>query len=65
MTEFLIEHEDLQERLYQELKTEFADEITYEKLVSHAYLDAFLNESFRLGTAVFSLLKNAAVVRKT
>ena len=64
MTEFLSLNPDIQERLYRELKKEFSDEITYEKLVSHAYLDAFFCESFRLGTALFSLMKNAAVDTK-
>ena len=60
----LVEHPELQERLYRELKEEFSDGITYEKLTQHAYLDAFFNESFRLGTAVYTLLKNAAVDTK-
>lgn len=61
-TGYLVEHPELQERLYQELKTEFTDGITYEGLVQHAYLDAFFNETFRLGTSIFQLMKNAAVV---
>ena len=64
LTEYLVEYLELQERLYTELKADFADEITYEKLVQHAYLDAFFSESLRLGTALFSLMKNAAVVSK-
>ena len=71
LAQYLIEYPDLQERLYQELKKEFSgtdgityDEslMTYEALTQHAYLDAFFNESFRLGTAVHTVLKNATVL---
>ena len=62
ITEYLVEYPEIQERLYQELKNEFSDGISYENLTQHAYLDAFFNETFRLGTAVYSLLKNAAKV---
>lgn len=47
--QFLAENEQCKERLYAELKKEFADGIEYERLTQHAYLDAFINETLRLG----------------
>lgn len=60
--QFLVENPDIQERLYVELKNEFSDGITYEKLTQCAYLDAFLNESMRLGPPLFILVKRASIV---
>jgi len=58
--EYLVIYPDIQERLYQELKSEFSAGITYEALTQHAYLDAFLNETLRLGTQVLVMVKRAA-----
>lgn len=61
MCQYLVEYPEIQERLARELKAEFPDgELTYDKLTQHAYLDAFLSENFRLGTAVYSVPKRAA-----
>ena len=60
--EYLVEYPEIQERLYQELKSEFSDGITYEELTQHAYLDAFFNECMRLGTVAFILAKRASKV---
>ena len=49
----LVENPEIKERLYAEVKKEFSDGVDYEKLTQNAYLDAFINESLRLGTAVF------------
>ena len=61
VAEYLVEYPEYQERLYQELKKEFSNsEITYENLTQHQYLDAFLNESMRLGTPALVIVKRAA-----
>ena len=50
--QYLVENPECKERLYAEAKREFADGIDYERLTQHQYLDAFINESLRLGTTV-------------
>ena len=60
MAQFLVENPSVQERLYAELKNEFSNGIiTYEKLTQNAYLDAFVNESMRLGPPLYMLVKRA------
>lgn len=46
--QFLVENEECKERLCAEVK-EFADEVDYDRLSQSPYLDAFINESLRLG----------------
>ena len=56
---YLVTEPEVKERLYQELKKDFKDGISYETLVEHQYLDAFVNECLRLGQSVLSLDKLA------
>lgn len=56
---YLVTEPEVKERLYEELKRDFSDGITYEGLVEHQLLDAFVNESLRLGQSVLSLDKVA------
>lgn len=53
ISQFLAENPEIQDRLHKEIKKEFFEGINYENLTQHAYLDAFLNESLRLGTSIF------------
>ena len=57
--EFFVKFPEIKDRLYRELKKDFHDGINYENLTQHAYLDAVLNESLRLGTAIFILERRA------
>lgn len=59
---FLSQHEDVQERLRKEVIKEFSDEITYEKITQLPYLDAFVNESLRLGGNFLIQTRTAAAV---
>lgn len=63
--EFLVEYPEHQERLYQELKSEFSGGITYEKLTQNAYLDSYFNECMRLGTQAFVMVKKAVKVSQS
>lgn len=56
---YLVTEPAVKDRLYEELKRDFKDGITYEGLVEHQYLDAFINECLRIGQSVLSLDKLA------
>lgn len=51
--QYLVENPEVKDRLYAEVKKEFSNGIEYDQLTQHQYLDAFINECLRLGTAVF------------
>ena len=53
IVQFLVENPECKERLLAEVKSEFADGVDYERLTQNQYLDAFINESLRLGMSVF------------
>ena len=57
---YLIEYPEYKNKLYEELKKAFSDGITYEQLIEHEYLDAFISECLRLGSSLLSLDKVAA-----
>lgn len=61
---FLSRFRDVQDKLYDDIVKEFSEEITYEKITQHPYLDAFLNESLRLGNNIFLQTRTAAVDTK-
>ena len=57
--QYLVEYPEIKERLYAEIKREFADGVDYERLTRNAYLDAFINESLRLGADILILKRIA------
>lgn len=52
---YLVTEPKVQMRLQEELRNEFRDGITYERLVEHPFLDAFVSECLRLGQSLLSL----------
>ena len=56
---FLIDNPDVKAKLYEEIKKEFSDEITYEKLMENAYLDAVFKENLRLRTSFLGIERRA------
>lgn len=57
---FLSEYPDVQQKLYEEIKTNFSGEITYEAVTQNEYLDAVVQETLRLGGNIFFLTRTAA-----
>lgn len=55
----LTENPEVAKKLYKEIRTEFCNEITYEKLNENAYLDAFIKECLRVANSVVSLERTA------
>lgn len=60
---FLSENADVQQKLYEEIKRKFSDEISYEELTQNEYLDAVVQETLRLGGNILFLTRTASVVR--
>lgn len=60
---FLVENPECKERLYAEVKKQFADGIDYEPLTQNQYLDAFINETLRLGAS--SLIQERTAMKDT
>ena len=52
---FLVTEPEVRQRLTEELRRDFKDGISYEQLVEHPYLDAFVNECLRLGQSLLTL----------
>ena len=48
-----LENADVQQKLYEEIKRRFSDEISYEELTQNEYLDAVVQETIRLGRNIF------------
>lgn len=59
---YLSQNPDVQQKLYDEVKKKFSDEITYEELMQNEYLDAVTNEVLRMGANFLLLTRSAAVV---
>ena len=57
---YLCTEPEVRERLTEELRRDFKDGITYEQLMEHPYLDAFVNESLRLGPSILLLDRTVA-----
>ena len=57
---FLCTEPEVRKRLTEELRRDFKDGITYEQLMEHQYLDAFVNESLRLGPSILLLDRTVA-----
>ena len=55
----LVEHPEIKDKLYEVIKNEFADEITYESLMENAYLDAVYKENLRLRNTILALNRTA------
>ena len=60
---FLCTESEVRERLTEELRRDFKDGITYERLVEQPYLDAFVNETLRLAQSM--LILDRMVTRDT
>lgn len=56
----MVEYPEYKDQLYDEIKKEFSEEITYEKLTENAFLDSFIQESLRLGQSILAMDKVAA-----
>lgn len=52
---YLVAETEVRERLQGELRSVFKQGITYQELVEHPYLDAFVSECLRLGQSLLSL----------
>lgn len=55
-------HPHVQQKLYEEVKENFNDEIIYEELMQNEYLDAVINEVLRLNASFLLITRTAAVV---
>ena len=60
---YLCTEPEARERLTEELRRDFKDGISYEQLMEHQYLDAFVNEALRLGQSV--LVQDRLVTKDT
>ena len=61
---FLSEHPNVQQKLYETIKKKFSGEISYEELTQNEYLDAFVQETLRMGTNIFFISRTAIEVGK-
>ena len=59
---FLSENPEVQQKLYDEVVRKFSGEIVYEELVQNEYLDAFVQETLRIGGNNLFLTRTAAQV---
>ena len=61
---FLSENPSVQQKLYETTKKNFSGEISYEELTQHEYLDAFVQETLRMGGNILFLSRTAMEVGK-
>lgn len=59
---YLSEYPEVQRKLYDEISSEFGDQIDYEKLTQAPYLDAVLNESLRVSNNNLLIIRTAVQV---
>ena len=59
---FLSENPEVQQKLYDEMVRKFSGEIVYEELVQNEYLDAFVQETLRIGGNILFMTRTAAQV---
>lgn len=62
MLHYLSQNPDVQQKLYDEVKTKFSNGITYEDLMQNEYLDAVTKEVLRIGASFLLITRTAAMV---